>query len=167
MIYKKLKISKISKKFNIFIRFQNFHKISKFSKISKISDYIKFQNIHKILKFQKFSKFRKFQKILNFHQTCSHHVHLCWSLLSQKNRGIITWYTDCPWVVLWTSENDIALAPAEFDWKNKNIKRINSCLCKVNLWCCLCLQVINYSWLLLLCSLTFMILFVSPRTPKW
>ena len=30
------------------------------------------------------------------------------------------------------------------------------------LWCCLCLQVINYSWLPLRCSLTFMMLSVSP-----
>ena len=29
------------------------------------------------------------------------------------------------------------------------------------LWCRLCLQVINYSWLLLMCSLTFMMLSVS------
>ena len=32
----------------------------------------------------------------------------------------------------------------------------------LRLWCCLCLRVINYSWLPLRCSLTFMMLSVSP-----
>jgi hypothetical protein len=38
--------------------------------------------------FTKFLNFQNFQKILNFHKTCSHHVHLCWSLLSQKNQTL-------------------------------------------------------------------------------
>ena len=39
-----------------------------------------------ILKYQKFQKISKFQK---FHKTCSHHVNLCWSLLSQKNQTLM------------------------------------------------------------------------------
>jgi hypothetical protein len=77
-----------------FPNFKNFKKNSKFQnfqKISKISVFIKFHKISKLkkkiqnLKILKFQNFKNFKKIQNFHKTCSHHVHLCWSLLSQKN----------------------------------------------------------------------------------
>jgi hypothetical protein len=66
-----------------------------FEKKSKISVFIKFQNFKKKkikyqLKNKKTSKcswnFKISKKIQNFHKTCSHHVNLCWSLLSQKNQ---------------------------------------------------------------------------------
>jgi hypothetical protein len=46
----------------------------------------KFQNLKN---FKKFQSFKNFKKIQNFHKTCSHHVHLCWSLLSQKNQTLM------------------------------------------------------------------------------
>ena len=42
----------------------------------------------KINKF-KVQNFKNFKKIQNFHKTCSHHLKLCWSLLSQKNQTLM------------------------------------------------------------------------------
>ena len=71
------KISKFSTNFKNF----SFHRISKLSKNFKILKLkIKIENFHKILKFQKFQ---------NFHKTCSHHVNLYCSLLSQKNQTLM------------------------------------------------------------------------------
>jgi hypothetical protein len=40
--------------------------------------------------FSKISKkFKIFKEIQNFHKTCSHHVNLCCSLLSQKNQTLM------------------------------------------------------------------------------
>ena len=84
------KISKISKNFKIFIAFQNFHKISKFSKNFKILKFnFFFFKVQNFKIFTKLNKFKNFQKIQNFHKTCSRHVNLCWSLLSQKNQTLM------------------------------------------------------------------------------
>ena len=53
------------------------------TKTLKFKKNLKNFSFHKISKFQNFHKIFKFQ---NFYKTCSHHVHLCWSLLSQKNQ---------------------------------------------------------------------------------
>ena len=41
------------------------------------------------LNLKKFKNLKNLKKIQNFHKTCSHHVHLCWSLLSQKNQTLM------------------------------------------------------------------------------
>ena len=89
LLTKTLKFSKklkISKKFSKFLKFQFSKNFKIFKTKFKISKKFKVQNFKIFTKFQKFQKISKFQK---FHKTCSHHVHLCWSLLSQKNQTLM------------------------------------------------------------------------------
>jgi hypothetical protein len=63
--------------------FENFEILWNLMKTEIFEMFWKFWNLMKILNScEQFEFILKFQFF--FHKTCSHHVHLCWSLLSQK-----------------------------------------------------------------------------------